>query len=548
MTSNTTTANRASNRTNFHHLLAQAAAAHPDAPALTYRDTTVSYAQTWRMARAAAAQLLAIGLTRGDRVAIYLEKRIETVASFFAVSAAGGVFVPINHVLKATQVGHILGDSGAEVLITSADRLPQLALVLPGTLVAHVIVVGVRRAGSCRILADPQLGRRPGEPDRPGPAASDRHRSGGDPVHLGQHRQAEGRRAQPPQPDRRRREREQLPGEHRQRRHPQRPSAELRRRPQPGDDGLLCRRPLRPDELPASEGRAETVRAVRRHRTHLRAPAVAAVGRRALAGSDGASSAVLGEHRGQDAARHPRTGCGASSRRPTPTSCTGSPRHSARPIWTRRKSTDVRIRSAKPSPMPRSSCSARTAQPAGPARRANLCTAAHSWRSATGTTRCAPQNTFVPCATPDRSGARPKTRSGRGTPWWPTTEGFLYFVGRKDEMIKTSGYRVSPSEIEEAAYNTGLVRDAVALGVDDEALGQRIVLVATADGRRTRRRRAHRRAEADPAALHGPLPHRRARRTAPFAERKVRSHAPHAGGVHVTPQEHIAVFGTTAVN
>ena len=44
-------------------------------------------------------------------------------------------------------------------------------------------------------------------------------------------------------------------------------------------------------------------------------------------------------------------------------------------------------------------------------------------------------------------------------------EGFLYFVGRSDEMIKTSGYRVSPTEIEEVVYGTGLVRDAVALGV-----------------------------------------------------------------------------------
>ncbi|MDF2916934.1 MAG: acyl-CoA ligase (AMP-forming), exosortase system-associated, partial [Microbacterium sp.] len=58
-------------------------------------------------------------------------------------------------------------------------------------------------------------------------------------------------------------------------------------------------------------------------------------------------------------------------------------------------------------------------------------------------------------------------------------EGFLYFVGRRDDMIKTSGYRVSPTEIEEAAYSTGLVRDAVAVGVADDALGQRIVLVAT---------------------------------------------------------------------
>jgi acyl-CoA synthetase (AMP-forming)/AMP-acid ligase II len=46
-------------------------------------------------------------------------------------------------------------------------------------------------------------------------------------------------------------------------------------------------------------------------------------------------------------------------------------------------------------------------------------------------------------------------------------------------MIKTSGYRVSPTEIEEAAYDTGLVRDAVALGVDDPKLGQRVVLFAS---------------------------------------------------------------------
>jgi acyl-CoA synthetase (AMP-forming)/AMP-acid ligase II len=58
-------------------------------------------------------------------------------------------------------------------------------------------------------------------------------------------------------------------------------------------------------------------------------------------------------------------------------------------------------------------------------------------------------------------------------------EGFLFFVGRRDEMIKTSGYRVSPTEIEEVAYASGLARDAVALGIEDDALGQRIVLIAS---------------------------------------------------------------------
>jgi acyl-CoA synthetase (AMP-forming)/AMP-acid ligase II len=61
-------------------------------------------------------------------------------------------------------------------------------------------------------------------------------------------------------------------------------------------------------------------------------------------------------------------------------------------------------------------------------------------------------------------------------------EGYLYFVGRRDEMIKTSGYRVSPTEVEEVAYESGLVNDAVAMGVQDARLGQRIVLLVTAAG------------------------------------------------------------------
>jgi acyl-CoA ligase (AMP-forming) (exosortase A-associated) len=58
-------------------------------------------------------------------------------------------------------------------------------------------------------------------------------------------------------------------------------------------------------------------------------------------------------------------------------------------------------------------------------------------------------------------------------------EGFLYFVGRRDGMIKTSGYRVSPTEVEEIAYATGLVGESVAIGVPHPVLGQAIVLVVT---------------------------------------------------------------------
>jgi acyl-CoA ligase (AMP-forming) (exosortase A-associated) len=58
-------------------------------------------------------------------------------------------------------------------------------------------------------------------------------------------------------------------------------------------------------------------------------------------------------------------------------------------------------------------------------------------------------------------------------------DGFLYFVGRGDEMIKTSGYRVSPTEVEEVVFASGLVADAAAVGIKHPTLGQAIVIVAT---------------------------------------------------------------------
>jgi acyl-CoA synthetase (AMP-forming)/AMP-acid ligase II len=56
-------------------------------------------------------------------------------------------------------------------------------------------------------------------------------------------------------------------------------------------------------------------------------------------------------------------------------------------------------------------------------------------------------------------------------------DGFLYFIGRKDDMIKTSGYRVSPTEIEEVLYGSGQIAEAAALGIPHPALGQAIIAV-----------------------------------------------------------------------
>jgi acyl-CoA synthetase (AMP-forming)/AMP-acid ligase II len=53
-------------------------------------------------------------------------------------------------------------------------------------------------------------------------------------------------------------------------------------------------------------------------------------------------------------------------------------------------------------------------------------------------------------------------------------DGFLYFVGRRDTMIKCSGYRISPAEVEEVLFQTGKVRGAAVIGVPDGVAGQYI--------------------------------------------------------------------------
>ena len=60
--------------------------------------------------------------------------------------------------------------------------------------------------------------------------------------------------------------------------------------------------------------------------------------------------------------------------------------------------------------------------------------------------------------------------------------GLHYFIGRDDEMIKVSGNRISPTEIEDAAIASGATVEAVAIGVSDPRLGQRIILVARGVG------------------------------------------------------------------
>lgn len=110
----------------LHDLLIRSAELTPDAVALSHGDSGSSYAALRSLVEGFAAGLLRLGLRRGDRVGLYLEQRVETVAASFAVSFAGGVLVPVNPLLKPEQVGFIVRDCGLKLLLTSSGRYGQI--------------------------------------------------------------------------------------------------------------------------------------------------------------------------------------------------------------------------------------------------------------------------------------------------------------------------------------------------------------------------------------------------------------------------------------
>ncbi|MBB2930586.1 acyl-CoA ligase (AMP-forming), exosortase A system-associated [Paraburkholderia silvatlantica] len=99
----------------------------PNAQSLVCGDVRLTYRQLLQHSRAFGQALSSLGVGPGERVAIFLDKRVETVVSMLGACAAGCVFVPVNPLLKPGQVAHVLRDSGARCLVTSALRARSLS-------------------------------------------------------------------------------------------------------------------------------------------------------------------------------------------------------------------------------------------------------------------------------------------------------------------------------------------------------------------------------------------------------------------------------------
>jgi len=114
----------------INHMLRTSAQRAPDKEALVHNGERLNYQDVARQVGGLAIGLLQAGLQRGDRIGIFLDPSVPQVLSIFAVSQAGGVFVPINQLLFPDQVAHIANDCEMRGLITTQTKLRSLASVL----------------------------------------------------------------------------------------------------------------------------------------------------------------------------------------------------------------------------------------------------------------------------------------------------------------------------------------------------------------------------------------------------------------------------------
>ncbi len=464
----------------LHELLHVAAERTPHAPALTHGESGLTYEALWDAVTRFAHGLLASGSERSDRVGIYLEKRFETVVASFGAPAAGCVFVPLNPLLKGDQVGFILADCDVRVLVTSPqrldlvlaalDRCPALRHVVlteappsPPMLPAHIQCHSWHewmQAPSRRLhrVIDTDMTAilyTSGSTGRPkGVVLSHRNMvAGGKSVasYLGNHAQ----------------------------------------------DTLLAALPLSFDAgfsqlTTAFHAGARVVllnylmpRDVLRAMERERVTGLTAVPPLYIQLTQLDWSPAIGENLryfANTGGRMPRETLDllrARVPRAAPylmyglTEAFRSTYLPPEEVDRRPDSIGKAIPNAEILVLREDGSACDDDEPGELVHRGALVGMGY-WNDAEKTA--------------ERYRLLPGRPAGLQLPEYAVfsgdtvrrdSEGFLYFIGRRDEMIKTSGYRVSPTEVEEILYATRLVGECVAFGVDDKALGQSIQVIAT---------------------------------------------------------------------
>lgn len=112
---------------NLATTLRESARSHADKPAVLVEGARVTYAELDALSDRFAAGLLARGVAPGDTVALQLPNVPQFVIAYFGILKAGAVAVPMNVLFKAGEVGYILRDCGARLLVTWAGVAEEAA-------------------------------------------------------------------------------------------------------------------------------------------------------------------------------------------------------------------------------------------------------------------------------------------------------------------------------------------------------------------------------------------------------------------------------------
>jgi acyl-CoA ligase (AMP-forming) (exosortase A-associated) len=462
-----------------HQLIESSARRHESQPALAYKDRTVSYRELWELVLAASRGFRKLGVAPRDRVAVYLEKRIESVVGLFGATAAGGVFVPVNPVLRPHQVAHILRDSNASVLVTSPARLASLApelgecpdlesIVVVGDAVALDTTPGPKAVLWSEFMADTDGEPAAGSIDTDMAAILYTSGSTGMPkgVVLSHRNLVVGGESV---------------------------SHYLGNVP---DDRILALLPLSFDAGLSQLTTAFNVGATVVLMNYLLARDVVRVCEKEritgltcvpplwikLAAEDWPAEtgermryfANTGGHMNRPLLEKLR----AAFPRAEPFLMYGLT-EAFRSTYLDPEQVDVRPDSmGKAIPNAEILVINDHGNECAPGELGEL---VHRGALVSMGYWNAPELTaerFKPAPDGPTQSPFPEIAVWSGDLVRKDEEGFLYFVGRNDEMIKTSGYRVSPTEVEEVVFRTGLVAEVAAVGVPDDELGQKIVIVA----------------------------------------------------------------------
>jgi len=469
----------------LHELIVRAAVRWPAAGAVTHAAATHDYQHLADAVQRFGAGLLAIGVGRGERVAVFLEKRMETVVACFGAAAAGAVFVPVNPALRSHQVGHILRDCGVRVLVTSPSRLASLAGEL-GTCadLQHLVLTGdaaeMPRGGplGCAMHRFDDLTASPvrtghrvididlaailytsGSTGKPkGVVLSHRNLVAGArsvSTYLGNVPEDVLLAALPLSFDA--------------------GFSQLTTAFRVGARVVLLNHVMAKDVLRAIDGEGVTgltaVPPLWIQLSQLEWPAPAGAGLRYFANTGGRMpQETLTRLRALMPRARPFLMYGLTEAfRATylpPEQVERRPDSIGQAI----PGSEVLVLRPDGSP-----CA--DDEPGELVQRGPLVALGY-WNDPE---RTAERFRPLPAAAGVRDAGvvLPEMAVFSGDVVRRDAEGYLYFIGRRDEMIKTSGYRVSPTEIEEVLYGTGMVGECAAFGVADKALGQSITVVVT---------------------------------------------------------------------